>query len=92
MGRALAPEEKPEFMKEAALSEDEIVNVLDTENEEFNALHEEHKALKAKMAEMKSKVHLTPEEEIEKKNIKKLKLAKKDRMAVIIKEYKESHA
>ena len=74
------------------MSEEEIVGVLDTENEEFKALHAEHGQLKAKLAEMKSKIHLTPEEEIEKKNIKKLKLAKKDRMAVIIKAYKESRA
>ncbi|MCK4910277.1 MAG: DUF465 domain-containing protein [Thermodesulfovibrionales bacterium] len=74
------------------MSEEEIVGVLDTENEEFKALHEEHRELKAKLAEMKSKIHFTPEEEIEKKNIQKLKLAKKDRMAVIIKAYKESNA
>ncbi len=74
------------------MSEEEIVSVLDTENEEFKALHEEHRGLKAKLGEMKTKVYLTPEEEIEKKTIQKLKLAKKDRMAVIIKEYKESRA
>ncbi|KKK71012.1 hypothetical protein LCGC14_2918200, partial [marine sediment metagenome] len=48
--------------------------------------------LKAKLAELKSKVYLTPEEGIEKKNIQKLKLAKKDRMAALISDYRKSHA
>ncbi len=74
------------------MSEEEIVGVLDTENEEFKGLHEEHRVLKAKLAEMKAKIHLTPEEEIEMKNTQKLKLAKKDRMAAIIREYKQSNA
>ena len=74
------------------MSEDEIMKVLDGDNEEFKALHDEHRDLKAKMAELKTKVHLTPEEEIEKKNIQKFKLAKKDRMAVLISDYKKSHA
>ncbi len=74
------------------MGEEEIVGVLDTENEEFKGLHEEHRVLKAKLAEMKSKVHLTPEEEIEMKNTQKLKLTKKDRMAALINEYKKSHA
>ncbi len=74
------------------MSEEDIVKVLDNDNDEFKALHEEHKDLKAKLAELKSKVYLTPEEEIEKKNIQKLKLAKKDRMAVLISDYRKSHA
>ncbi len=74
------------------MSEEDIVKVLDSDNDEFKALHEEHKDLKAKLAELKSKVYLTPEEEIEKKNIQKLKLAKKDRMAALISDYRKSHA
>lgn len=74
------------------MSEEDIVKVLESDNEEFKALHEEHKGLKAKLAELKSKVYLTAEEGIEKKNIQKLKLAKKDRMAVMIRDYRKSHA
>jgi len=44
------------------------------------------------LAEIDKKVHFTPEEEVERKRIQKLKLVKKDRMAEIIREYKKSHS
>jgi hypothetical protein len=66
--------------------------MLESENEEFKVLHEEHKILKAKMDKIKSKLHLTPEEELEKKNIQKQKLAKKDSMAKMIRDYKATNA
>ena len=72
------------------MSEDEIVKVLDVENDEFKGLSAEHKNLKSQLAVMKEKVYLTPEEETEKKQLQKLKLAKKDRMAEIIREYKDA--
>ena len=75
-----------------ALSDEEIKEVLGRENEEFKTLSEEHSSLKAKLQDMKDKLHLTPEEEAEKATMKKLKLAKKDQMAEIIREYKHSHA
>lgn len=74
------------------MSEEEIVSMLESENEEFKVLHEEHKILKAKMDKIKSKLHLTPEEELEKKNIQKQKLAKKDSMAKMIRDYKATNA
>lgn len=72
--------------------DEEVVKVLDSENGEFKSLHEEHRGLKEKLAELNNKVYLTPEEESEKVTMKKLKLAKKDRMAQIIREYKQSNA
>jgi uncharacterized protein YdcH (DUF465 family) len=74
------------------LFEEEVVKVLDSENDEFKSLHKEHRGLKEKLAEFNSKVYLTPDEEVEKMTMKKLKLAKKDRMAQIIREYKQSNA
>lgn len=72
------------------MSEEEIVSVLERENEEFKVLLDEHRGLKSKLSEFKSKMHLTPEEEIEAARIKKLKLAKKDKMATIIRQYKSN--
>ena len=74
------------------MSDEEIKEVLGRENEEFKTLQEEHQSLKAGLTKLKDKVYLTPEEEADKAGMKKLKLAKKDRMAELIREYKHSHA
>ena len=74
------------------MSDEEIKEVLGRENEEFKTLQEEHQSLKAGLTKLKDKVYLTPEEEADKAGMKKLKLAKKDRMAEIISDYKQSHA
>ena len=72
------------------MTEDEIVKILGSENEEFRTLGAEHKGLKEQLSEINNRVYLTPEEELEKKNLQKLKLSKKDRMAEIIREFKQS--
>jgi uncharacterized protein len=73
------------------LKETEIVEVLKKENEEFKKLSEEHRTLDAQLAEMDTKRYLTPEEEVERKRIQKLKLLRKDRMAELVREYKKIH-
>ena len=74
------------------MKEQEIAEILLKENEEYKKLGDEHKSLKEVLAEIDRKVHLTAEEEVERKRIQKLKLVKKDRMAEIIREYKKSHS
>lgn len=74
------------------LKEQEIVELLKKENEEFKKLSEEHRNLDSLLAEMDSKRYLTPEEEMERKRIQKMKLLRKDRMAEIIREYKKKHS
>lgn len=74
------------------LKEQEIVEILVKENEEYRKLGEEHRNLDGTLSELTKKIYLTAEEEIEKKRIQKLKLAKKDRMAELIREYKKSHS
>jgi len=74
------------------LKEQEIVEILVKENEEYRKLGEEHKGLEGVLAEINKKVYLTPEEEIEKKKIQKLKLIKKDRMAELIRDYRKNHS
>jgi len=73
------------------MTENEIIEVLDRENEEFRKLSGEHKDLKEKIAEINRRVYLSPEEEMEKKNLQKLKLMKKDQMARMILRYKSEH-
>jgi uncharacterized protein len=72
------------------LKENEIVEFLKTQNEEFRKLSEEHKNLDGLLSEIDSKRYLTAEEEIERKRIQKQKLLKKDRMAELVREHKKS--
>jgi len=74
------------------VTDEEIAKVLAGENEDYKAAEEEHRNLKAMLVEFQSKVYLTPEEELEKKRLQKLKLAKKDQMAELIRGYKQAHS
>ncbi len=74
------------------MKEQEIAEILLKGNEEYRKLGEEHKSLEEILAEMDKKIYLTPEEEIERKRIQKLKLSKKDRMAELIREYKKNQS
>ncbi len=72
------------------MKEHEIVEVLKKENEEFKKLSEEHRNLDGLLIEIDNKRYLTPEEEVERKRIQKLKLLRKDRMAELVREYRKS--
>jgi uncharacterized protein YdcH (DUF465 family) len=75
------------------LKEQEIVEFLKKEDEEFRRLSEEHRNLDEFLVEIDSRRrYLTPEEEVERKNIQKQKLLRKDRMAELIRKYKKSHS
>jgi len=73
------------------MREEEIIEILKRENEEFRKLYEEHRKLDALLDEINKKHYLTAEEEIEKKRMQKEKLYKKDKMAEIIRQYKLTH-
>lgn len=47
---------------------------------EWARLDREHRELKARLSELNSRLYLNPDEELERKKIQKLKLAKKDRL------------
>lgn len=74
------------------MKENEIVELLKKEDEEFRKLSEEHRSLDVLLADMDGKRYLTPEEEFERKKIQKQKLLKKDRMAELVREYKKIHS
>lgn len=73
------------------MKEQEIIEALKQDNEEFRKLHEEHHVLDGTLAEIDKKVYLTPEEEVERKRLQKQKLSKKDKMAEMVRDYKKSH-
>ena len=63
----------------------DVISALRSENEEYQKLEEEHRKYELSLEEMNKKKYLTPEEELEKKNIQKQKLQLKDRMAQLVK-------
>ncbi len=71
------------------MRDEEIVELLKKDNDEFRRLYQEHRELDNQLTELSRKHYLTPEEEVEEKRIKKEKLQRKDRIAEMIREYKK---
>jgi uncharacterized protein YdcH (DUF465 family) len=68
-----------------------IARVLSAESEEFRREMEAHQRYERILQAYARRVHLSAEEEIEKKKVQKLKLAGKDRMARMILAYRRQH-
>ena len=64
--------------------EEEMILSLVHQVPELGSLYAEHQDLKKQLDTLNHKHHLTPEEELEKKKIQKLKLAGKDRIMAIL--------
>ncbi|MGO9614297.1 MAG: DUF465 domain-containing protein [Dissulfurispiraceae bacterium] len=73
------------------MKEEEIIEVLKKDNEQFRRLYQEHRTLDNQISELNKKSYLTADEEVEKKRIQKEKLHKKDMIAELIREYKKTH-
>jgi uncharacterized protein YdcH (DUF465 family) len=65
-----------------------IVTRLTQENDEFARMVREHAELDRQVTELEHRVHLSTEEELELKRIKKLKLAGKDRIEAMLAAYR----
>lgn len=65
---------------------------LSREDEEFRTWKREHRKYEMRLAELADKAVLTPEEEIEEKQLKKQKLNLKDRMAMKEQQYASTSA
>jgi uncharacterized protein YdcH (DUF465 family) len=74
------------------MKEEEVIEALKRDNEEFRRLYQEHRDLDRQLLEFNKKTYLAAEEEVEMHRIKKEKLYKKDKIADIIREYKKQHA
>jgi uncharacterized protein len=70
------------------MKEEELVNKLLKEHEEFRKAKELHSELARQLDEMEQKSHLTPQDEIDIKILKKKKLAFKDQMEKILVQYR----
>lgn len=62
----------------------QLLSLIDT-NPRFRMLYEEHNLLEKQLSELEKKGYLTPQEEVDKNKIKKMKLAGKDEMEQIVK-------
>ena len=61
-----------------------LIHSLIDRDPELRRYYEEHVALERQLTDLQQRAHLTPEEEVEKKRIQKLKLAGKDRIMEIL--------
>lgn len=68
------------------VTEDKIVQKLLEEDDEFKNLYSEHRQLDEKVAVLENKESLSAGDEVEIKQLKKLKLALKDQMHKKLKE------
>jgi len=80
------------YDEEVVMKEEEVIETLKKDNEEFRQLYQEHKELDSQLLEFNKKAYLTVEEEAAMHRIKKEKLYKKDKIAEIIREYKKRHS
>lgn len=68
--------------------DEELIKQLAENNEELQELYAQHVALEKDLAELTGRLHLSAEEELEKKEIQKRKLAGKDRIMQILSEHR----
>ena len=70
------------------VTEEHIAESLRTSNEEYRTLEESHHRLDAELQQLLKHHVLTPQEEVLKKQLQIEKLAKKDRMAALVRDYR----
>jgi len=69
--------------------DNELKERLAEENDEYRTLMQEHVEFERILEKYNQKPYLAPDEEVERKNVQKLKLKGKDRMETIFAEYKK---
>ena len=79
-------------MMNVEVNEEALVARLRTEDPEFQKWEAEHHNLDSTLKSIDQHVYLTPEEEVERKRIQKLKLAAKDKMMDMVRRYKVGRA
>ncbi len=65
-------------------SQEAKIAALAEKDPAFRTLVQEHRSLDDKLKEFDRKVYLSPDEEMERKRLAKLKLAKKDKIAQLL--------
>lgn len=73
------------------MEEKELKELLLREHKEFREVFRRHQQCEKKLERLKKKSFMTEDERIEEKELKKKKLAFKDRMYFLMTEYRKSH-
>jgi uncharacterized protein YdcH (DUF465 family) len=68
--------------------DEELIQMLIPHDPELKQYYEEHLLLKAQLAELNRKVYLTPEQDLEKKQLQKRKLNGKDHIMQILEKHR----
>jgi len=69
--------------------EEQVIASLLDRDAELKKYYEEHQELERKLAEFQHKHHLSPDEELEKKRLQKLKLVGKDKIMEILEKHRQ---
>lgn len=72
--------------------EEELIGSLLDKDPELRKYYEEHRELEERILGYQHKAYLTPEEEMEKKRLQKLKLVGKDKIMEILGKYRQTAA
>lgn len=70
----------------------DVKGLLLQQNDQYRQLFEQHHQLDHRLHELTDKPYLSPPEQLEKVTIKKRKLALKDRMEAIAREFRQSNS
>jgi uncharacterized protein YdcH (DUF465 family) len=73
------------------MEEKELMELLVRERKEFREVFRKHQQCEKKLERLKKKSFLTEDERVEERELKKKKLAFKDRMYFLMTEYRKSH-
>jgi uncharacterized protein YdcH (DUF465 family) len=76
-------------MEEKDPTNQQLVQQLFDGNPRFRLLYEEHHLLEKELQKLDQKTHLTPDEEVERRKVQKLKLAGKDEMERMLLQYRQ---
>jgi uncharacterized protein len=68
--------------------DEELIDRLIPENEELGKLVKEHKEFESQLEELKKRLYLSDEENREKRRLQKVKLAGRDRIEQILRDYR----
>ena len=68
--------------------DEELIQTLIPHDAELKRFYEEHVLLESQLAELNRKLYLTPEQDLEKKQLQKRKLSGKDRIMQILEKHR----
>jgi uncharacterized protein YdcH (DUF465 family) len=80
-----SPDQHSSKNKEESMESRDISQILYEQNSEYKSLTDQHRSLEIRLQELSSRLYLSDSEKLEEINLKKKKLALKDRMQELIK-------